>query len=389
MTSSGAHGPRLLYVVTEDWYFVSHRLTLAAAARKAGYRVGVITRVQKHADAILAAGLDLYPLDFSRSGLGPGHEARTVASLMRLYKELKPDVIHHVAMKPVIYGSLAARAAGIKGIVNAMMGLGYVFTSDAAKARVLKPFVRAALKAALSGANTRVIVQNEDDRDLFTRERLARPGAIRLIRGSGVDPSLYSTSPPPGGVPLVVLPARVLKDKGVEEFVSAARTLKSRGVVARFALVGDPDPSNPASISSDVLAGWVREGVVEHWGWRPQSEMPEVLAASAVVCLPSYREGLPKALLEAAAAARAIVTTDVPGCREVVRPGVNGWRVPARDADALMAALQQALGDPDTCRKYGLAGRAMVEAELSLASVIEQTLAVYRELLPVTGRSDT
>lgn len=370
----------LLYLVTEDWYFVSHRLALAKAASEAGYDVKVATRVDKHGETIASAGLEIIPINFSRSGVGPLHETRTIQSLVQLYRRLRPDVVHHVAMKPVIYGSLAARAAGVTGVVNAMMGLGYVFSSDAAKARALRPLVRAGLHAALSGRNSRVIVQNEDDLAMFASQRLAKPEQIRLIRGSGVDPSLFPVADPPPGAPVVVLPARILRDKGVVEFVDAARSLKVAGVMARFVLLGDPDPLNPASIADATVQGWVREGVVEHWGWKAQSEMPRLFSDSTLVCLPSYREGLPKALLEAAAAARAIVTADVPGCREIVRQGVNGWRVPARDAAALAVALKEALADPALCRRYGLAGRAMVENEFSLDRVIRQTLDVYREV---------
>ncbi|MGQ0671833.1 MAG: glycosyltransferase family 4 protein [Hyphomicrobium sp.] len=377
--------PKLLYLVTEDWYFLSHRLALAVAAKAAGYDVSVATHVGRHGDQIAAAGLQLIPLDFSRSGLGPLSEARTLRTLTRLYRRLEPDLVHHVAMKPVIYGSLAARAAGVRGVVNAMMGLGYVFSSDALKARALRPAVRAGLRLALGRPGSRLIVQNEDDRALFAEQGLARRENIRLIRGSGVDPDAFEVTDPPAGVPQIVLPARLLVDKGVGEFVEAARILKSRGVEARMMLVGDPDPLNPAAIPPERIAEWRTEGVVEHFGWQPQNKMPEIFAQASIVCLPSYREGLPKALLEAAAAGRAIVTTDVPGCREIVRPGVNGWRVPARDAGALAAALEAAIRNGALCRSYGLAGRAMVENEFSLASVIRQTLEVYREVFPAAG----
>ena len=371
--------PKLLYLVSEDWYFVSHRLPLALAAQAAGYDVSVAARVGKDGDTIRTAGLRLLPITFERSGLGPVSEARTLAQLVALYRQERPDIVHHVAMKPVIYGSMAARASGVRGVVNALMGLGYVFSSDSAKARALRPIVSTALKAALRGPNTRVVVQNQDDKALIERQRLARPRDMRLIRGSGVDPQDFPVVPSPAGTPLIILPARLLNDKGVNEFVAAAQLLKSQGVNARFVLVGDPDPINPASISKATVEAWVASGAVEHWGWRPQSSMPDLLASCQVVCLPSYREGLPKALLEAAACARAIVTTDVPGCREIVQHGVNGWLVPARDAMALAAALREAIEKPELCQRYGLAGRAMVEQELTTQHVVDQMLAVYGE----------
>jgi len=372
--------PKLLYLVSEDWYFVSHRLPLAVAAKQKGFDVAVATRVGADGGAIMDAGLKLLPIDFLRSGLAPLAEARTLRALIALYRREAPDIVHHVAVKPVVYGSIAARAAGVKAVVNALMGLGYVFSSDAAKARALRPFVRAALWAALKGASTRVIVQNKDDLALFIEEGLARPEQLRLIRGSGVDPSRFSTAEPPQGEPLVVLPARLLRDKGVAEFAAAAQLLKAEGVKARFVLVGDPDPGNPASIPVAQVELWVKDGAVEHWPWQPAAKMPGVFAAAHLVCLPSYREGLPKALLEAAAGARAIVATDVPGCREIVRPGLNGWLVAPGDPLALAAALREAIARPDLRARYGAAGRTLVEREFALGHVIKQTLDVYDEL---------
>ncbi len=270
--------------------------------------------------------------------------------------------MHHVALKPVIYGSIAARQTHVKGTVNALMGLGWIFSSDSRKARALRPLVRTALRYALTGQGKRVIVQNKDDAELLVTQGLAPADAIRLIRGSGVDPAKYPAADPPPGVPLVVLPARMLADKGVVEFMQAAAMLKSERVVARFALVGQPDPVNPAAIAPELIERFVREGHVEHWGWR--EDMTRVFFESSLVCLPSYREGLPKALLEAAASARAIVATDVPGCREIVRPGENGWLVPPRNAAALAAALKEAIARPDLRARYGAAGRRLVEARI-------------------------
>ena len=374
--------PKLLYLVSEDWYFVSHRLALAVAAQATGYDVSVATRVGKDGDTIRNAGLRLLPITFERAGLGPVLEAQTLARLIALYRYERPDLVHHVSVKPVIYGSIAARATGVRGVVNALMGLGFVFSSESAKARVLRPMVRTALRGALRGRNTRVIVQNRDDHELIASQSLARELDLRLIRGSGVDTAQFQVRPCPPGTPLIVLPARLIKDKGVVEFVMAAQLLKNRGVSARFALVGDPDPLNPASIPKATIDAWVQSGAVEHWGWQPQAAMPDILASCHVVCLPTfYGEGLPKALLEAAASGRAIVTTDVPGCREIVRHGVNGWLVPPRDPEALANALHEAIKNPELCQRYGSAGRQMVEREFSMSHVIAQMLAVYGELV--------
>lgn len=369
---------KLLYLVSEDWYFVSHRIALARAAQEAGFEVSVATRVQRHGDMIRDAGLKLIPIAFDRSGMRPLRELSSISSLLSVYRSVAPDIVHNVAVKPVLYGSLAARHVGAKGVINALMGLGWVFSSDSAKARLLRPAVSTALRFALSPSNTRTIVQNAEDAALLADRRLTSPASIRLIRGSGVDPRQYSTEPPPAGDPLVVLPARLLVAKGVREFMQAASILREEGVAARFALVGEPDIANPATASRDEIEHYVRRGAIEYWGWR--RDMPQVFGAASIVCLPTfYGEGLPKSLLEAAASARAIVATDVPGCREIVRQGQNGWLVPARNVTALVAALRNALSQPDLCARYGAAGRRMVENEFSLDTVIGATLALYNE----------
>jgi len=372
--------PKLLYLVSEDWYFVSHRLSLAFTAKEAGFDISVATRVTHHGDDIRDAGLNLIPISLARASLNPLHEARTLSELNTVFAREKPDLVHNVALKPVIYGAWAARRAGVSGIVNALMGLGWVFSSDSPKARALRPFVRSALHRALSVPGTRTIVQNADDAKLIADQQLAQRDSIRLIRGSGINPAEYATEDATVGVPLVVLPARLLIAKGVREFIAAAALLKAEGVKARFALVGEPDTDNPAAVPREEILDAVLAGNVEHWGWR--QDMPLVFSEASLVCLPtSYGEGVPKALIEAAASARAIVATDVPGCREIVRPGENGWLVPPRDVSALATALRQAIAQPGLCAEYGRRGRRIAEREFSLEAVIKETLAVYGELV--------
>jgi glycosyltransferase involved in cell wall biosynthesis len=372
--------PKLLFLVSEDWYFVSHRLPLAKAAIEAGFDVAVATQVDKARDVIEAAGVRLISIKFNRSGLNPFEAVRTLMALRALYRREAPDIVHHVAMTSAVYGSIAAAAAGVRNRVNALMGLGYVFTSPDLKARLLRLPVTLLLRIALRGPHTRVIVQNGDDLKLLEASGLARARDVRLIRGSGVDPGQFTPGDAIGaGPPVIVLPARMLRDKGVLEFVAAARLLKARGVAARLVLCGAPDPRNPSSLTEAELRALAAEGVVEYWGW--QDDMGKVWKAAQVACLPSYREGLPKVLLEAAACSLPLVATDVPGCREIVRPGVNGWLVPRGDAAALAAALEEAVLQPDLRVQYGRAGRRIVEQEMSLAHVVAQTLAVYSELL--------
>jgi len=382
--------PKLLYIVSEDWYFVSHRLPLAFAAKEAGFDVSVATRVARHVDDIRDAGLNLIPISLGRSSLDPLRDARAISEITSVMVQAEPDLVHNVALKPVIYGSWAARRAGVKGVVNALMGLGWVFSSTSAKARALQPFVSQALRFALSGPGTRTIVQNTSDAALLADRKLSPRDSIRLIRGSGVNPANYASDDAAIGVPLVVLPARLLVAKGVREFIAAAALLKAQGVKARFALVGEPDAENPASVPREEIVAAVAEGHVEHWGWR--QDMPQVFAEASLVCLPTfYGKGVPKALIEAAASARSIVATDIPGCREIVRPGENGWLVPPQNVPALADALDQAIRQPGLCGEFGQRGRDIVEREFSLESVIDATLSVYGELvaMPDAESSDT
>jgi glycosyltransferase involved in cell wall biosynthesis len=371
--------PRLLFLVTEDWYFCSHRLPLAAAAREAGFDVSVATRVREHGDEIRRAGLEAIPIGLARRSMNPYRELRSLAEIVRIYRSTKPDIVHHVALKPIVYGSIAARLAGVPAVVNALAGLGYVFSSHDRKARLLRPAVVAMFRTLLDRPQSRLIVQNPDDLAFLVTAGVVDARRAALIRGSGVDTRRILPVPEPGGVPLVVLPARMLRDKGVYEFVAAGERLRAEGVAARFALVGDPDPHNPASIPEDTLRRWSDGGAVEWWGWR--DDMAAVFGQCHVVCLPSYREGLPKALIDGAASGRAIVTSDVPGCREVVREGENGLLVPPRDGTALAAALRRLLEDAGLRRAMGERGRARAVAEFSLDRVIQETLGLYRGLL--------
>jgi glycosyltransferase involved in cell wall biosynthesis len=289
--------------------------------------------------------------------------------------------VHHVAIKPVLYGSLVARLSGVTRVVNALGGMGSLFSQGGGGLRsLLKAGVLAGFRWLMGRRGSVVILQNPDDCELLVKSANVAVEHIRLIRGAGVNVTTFASSPEPDGVPLVVLPARMLADKGVPEFVEAARQLKREGVSARFALVGGTDPCNPAHIPDAQLARWAEEGDVEWFGRR--DDMPAVFAASSLVCLPSYREGLPKSLLEAASCGRAIVTTDVPGCREVVRHGENGLLVPAADAKSLADALRTLLQDGVLRRQMGERGREMVLKEFSEESVVGQTLEIYRDLLP-------
>jgi glycosyltransferase involved in cell wall biosynthesis len=370
--------PRLLFVVTEDWYFVSHRLALAIAARQIGYDVSVATRVNHHGSAIEDAGIALLSINFDRGGLRPDRDLRTLANLIKLYRREAPDIVHHVALKPVIYGSLAARIARVPAIVNALGGLGYVYSSADRKAKFVRSAIHPLLRAALSGANSRVILQNAKDVEEVIRRGLVKADHARLIRGAGVNPEQYAPVDIVMQPPLVILPARLLRDKGVGEFVAAAQLLRDRGILARFALVGQPDPINPASFTVDEINAFVTKGVVENWGWC--EDMVRVFAQAQIVCLPSYHEGLPKSLLEAAAAGCAIIASDIPGCKEIITEGKTGLLVPPRDSSGLADALQKLIENPKLRQRLGSAAKALVTSDFSLSRVISETLDVYSEI---------
>lgn len=371
--------PRLLFFVTEDWYFCSHRLPLAVAAKRAGYDVIVVTRVRDHGDRIVAQGIQLVPITLSRHGMNPLLDVLLLWRLAATYRALRPDIVHHVGMKPVLYGSIAARLARVPAVVNAFAGLGYLYISSKRDARFVRGIMEWALRWAIKGRKARVIVQNPEDRQRLIRARVCGPADTVLIRGAGVDPARYALQPEPVDVPVVMLASRMLWEKGVGDFVAMARRLRAVGVSARFVLVGESDPNSPAAVPTTQLQEWHRVGDIEWWGWR--DDMPEVFAQCAVVCLPTtYGEGVPKVLIEAAASGRAIVAYDVPGCREIVRNGENGELVPAGSVPALAQAVRALLMDSARREAMGRRGRAIVLEEFQQRLVVDQTLAVYREL---------
>ena len=373
----GRVNTRIVYCVTEDWYFCSHRLPLARAARDAGFDVVVVTRVDADGERIRGEGFRLIPLEFHRGRLRPFHDLGLLLRLCRIFRRERPALVHNVAMKPVLLGTMAARAAGAEGVVNALAGLGYVFTSRSGRALLLRPLVKAAFRFLFRSANVRVIVQNPVDRDVL--EGVGVPAEnVASIAGSGVDPDRFRPVPEPAGPVVVAMVARMLWDKGTGDLVEAARRLKANRADLRIRLVGPPDPDNPSSIDESALRAWTEEGVVEWNG--PVADVPSVWAGTHIAVLPSYREGLPLSLLEAAACGRAIVATDVPGCREVVEDEKTGLLVPPRDPAALARAIDRLAGDPELRARLGRAARARVLERFTTDRVIHATLGLYRDL---------
>ena len=373
--------PRLLFLVTEDWYFCSHRLALGRAAVRAGFDVTVATRVHNHAPAIIEAGMNVVALPWSRRSTRPWNELRTLISLYRLYRSFGPDLVHHVALKPVLYGSVVARIARTRRIINAVAGFGYSFVASGTRAAVARRILDATFRVLCNRPGAMVLVQNPDDERVLVEDGMVAPSRVVVIPGSGVDTDLFS--PAPGGTPdgnvRVTLVSRMLWSKGVGEFVEAVRILRRRGIEFEAVLVGSPDPENPQAIPEETLRGWCEEGVVDWSGH--DDDIPSVWARSNVAVLPSHREGLPKTLLEAAACGVPMIATDVPGCREVVIDGRNGLLVPPRDACALAAAIERLVSEPATRREMGRVARTEAVEKFSEPVVIDRMLALYRSML--------
>ncbi len=372
--------PRVLFLVSEDWYFCSHRLGLARALKNSGCDVAVACRVADHGDAITGAGLTLYPIDLARGSVNPLRLIAAVTRIARLYRRVRPDIVHHVALVPALLGSLAARLAGVPRTVNAIAGLGSIFSSTGGRAAVVRPFARCAMRCLLDRPTARTIVQNEDDGEVLSGGGMVAAARLRLIPGAGVDLDRFTPRPEPAGPPRATMVSRMIAEKGVADLVAAARLLAGDGSPLRVRLAGGPDPGNPGSIAPAQLAAWADEGVVEILGHL--TDIPALWAESHVAVLPShYGEGVPLALIEAAACGRPMIAADGPGLRDIVRDGETGLLVPPHDPRALAAALARLAGDGVLRRKMGAAARRLAETRFAAPAVVEATLEVYRELL--------
>ena len=369
--------PRVIYLVTEDWYFISHRLPMARAARNAGFEVHVATRIDRHGAAIKAEGFHLHPVAWRRGSLDPRDLVRTVHEVRKLYRQLKPDLAHHVALSAAVVGSLAAIGLPII-CLNAMTGLGTMFTDDAAKVRIARPVLRMALRALLDRSRAAVLVQNEDDRAVIERLGVDRT-RIALIPGSGVDVEALVPAPEPPGPMTMAFVGRLVASKGIRTLLAAHERLGQRGRDVRLLIAGLPDPANPTSISSREIEAWTRRPNVKHLGF--VADIAALWACAHIAVLPSHREGLPLSLLEAAACGRPLVATDVPGCREIARADVNALLVPLEDADALADAIERLALDAQLRWKFGKAGRELVERTFSSERIGSDLVALYQRLL--------
>ena len=374
---------RLIYIVSEDWVFVSHRLTLAKQAIKDGYDVTAITNISNHEDVLLSAGLKVFNINFCRSFKRPFSDVHSIYQLIKLFRLLKPEVIHNVGLKISLISSIAAFIARVPVVINAYTGLGYVFSSNDMLARVIRLLLNSPLKYLNHRASTWVVFQNEDDEALFENSNLINKERTLLIKGSGVDVNEFPFSDELPGQLKVMLASRLLWDKGVGEFIEASRQLKINYPEVTFVLVGDVDEQNPLSLTKEIIDSWVNEGFIEWWGHK--QNMPEVLKLAHIVALPSYREGLPKVLLEAASIGRALVATDVPGCREIVRDGVNGFLVQAKESKCLAEAIEKLILNKELRTQMGLKSREIIETELSSEIINKQFIELYNSAIKLSG----
>jgi mannose/cellobiose epimerase-like protein (N-acyl-D-glucosamine 2-epimerase family)/glycosyltransferase involved in cell wall biosynthesis len=369
--------PRLVYLVTEDWYFISHRLPMARAARDAGYEVHVATRVDRHRAAIEAEGFLLHPLNWRRGSFDPRDLARVIYEIRGLYRKLKPDLAHHVAVQAALIGSLAALGLPVV-CLNAATGLGTSFLGKSGKARVARPITAALMRSLLNRPRSAVLVQNSDDRAEIERLGVAAD-RIALIPGSGVDTDALKPSPEPVGPITVAFAGRLVEDKGIRTLIAAHDLLTSGGHDIRLLIAGLPDAANPTSIPPAEIKAWRERRNLTHLGF--VDDIAAFWASAHIAVLPSRREGLPLTLLEASACGRPLIATDVPGCREIARAGVNALLVPPDDAQALAGAISRLAADQALRAKFGAAGRALVEREFSSARIGREVVELYRRLL--------
>jgi glycosyltransferase involved in cell wall biosynthesis len=367
---------KLFIIDSEDWTFWFHRLSLAMTAIESGFEVTLLTKANKYTKQIEEKGIRVVNIDFVRSSKSPLKDVLNVLKLRRIFKKEKPDIIHNVALKTMLISSFAAFSLKKTVVINALTGLGYVFSSEQIQAKLIRFFIKPVLTVITKRNNFWTIFQNPDDMGLFVEQGLVVPERSVLIRGSGVDVDEFLQTEDTNKIPVVMLASRMLWDKGIGEFVAAAKRARENNIEAKFILVGDTDADNPMSIPASQLELWAREGCIEWSGHK--TNMPEMLSSASIVCLPSYREGLPKVLLEAAAVGRPLISTDVPGCREIIRNGENGILVKLKDVDSLYEAIRTLILNEELRLEMGNKSRVLVEKELSTDIINRQTLELYK-----------
>jgi glycosyltransferase involved in cell wall biosynthesis len=370
---------KLLFIVNVDWFFISHRLPIALAAIKNGYEVHIACGITDRQRELELLGIIVHPVSLTRSGTSLLKEIKAIKEMNTVVKKVLPDVVHLVTIKGAVYGGLVTRFKGIKTRVASISGLGFVFIDESLKARVIRFLVTKLYRLALNSSNTKVIFQNENDKNIFIHNNIIKAKQSLIVRGSGVDLKMYNYLPEPSGEKVIMFLARLLKDKGLIEFCDAAIELKKSGFTGKFVLVGDIDLENPNSITQSELNSYISSGAVEHWGF--SSNVSETISKSHIMLLPSYREGLPKSLIEAAACGRVVITTDVPGCRDAITPNVTGVLIPIKSTAAIVSAVLDLCDKEEKRKAMGKCGRELAESHFDISDVITTHLNLYKGTL--------
>lgn len=370
---------KIVYIVNVDWFFISHRLPIALEAIAQGHQVYIFAKDTGEMEYLKSLGMNIFPINLERGSVNPFQSLKLLLDLKEKITSIQPDVVHLVTIKPVLIGGLASILAKVPSIVYAISGLGFIFTNPMLKAKILRLGVIPLYRLALSAKNKTVIVQNLDDLRILRQYVTIPESQAVLIPGSGVNLKQFDFQPLPLKNKIVLMACRLLADKGVYEFHKSARILKEKYPDIRFVLVGDIDLDNPASLTEQELNEWVRKGDLEWWGY--QSNMPEVLSQATIVVLPSYREGMPKVLLEAQALGRPIVTTDVPGCREAIENGKTGFLAKVKDEHSLANSIEKLISSEELCLEFSRNARILAEQKFDIEQVVKTHMNIYENLV--------
>ena len=370
----------LLFVVNDSDFLISHRLEVCLKAKHEGCIVHVICPKKPSASRLLDLGFNVHFVEFGRNQIKPFSELKIIFQLILLFRQIRPNLVHLITIKPYLYGGIVARITKVPSVVSAVAGLGILFSSAELKYRLIRLIVYPLFKIAFGHKSQIVIFQNSTDRQILVAWKVLLAFKARIIRGSGVKLSSYPVLPEPKSYPPVIsFAARLLKDKGVETLVDASRLLKSKKINVHIWLIGEVDPGNNNSVTQQQLRDWENEGLITPFGFR--ADVADLFSKSNIITLPSfYGEGLPKVLLEAAACGRAVITTDHPGCRDAVELD-TGILVPIRDHVALAEAIQDLVQNPKKRQRMGVAGRRLAEQEFAVEMVVASHVRIYQELL--------
>ena len=365
---------KILFVVNVDWFFISHRLPLALEALKRGYRVDIACGITNKKEYLESFGFNIHNLNISRSGTSLANELKLINEIYRLINKINPEVIHFITIKPVLYGGIASRFLNIRKKVFSISGLGFIFINKGIKASIIRFIIKMMYSVAFGGKNSHVIVQNKDDKNII---RSIKKLPITLIRGSGVDLNQYAYKSENNDTVKVTMACRLLRDKGVFEYIGAVKILKNKGYNIEYELYGDIDIGNPATLTSNDLIKIKDEGLISLYGF--SNSISNIFSKTNIVVLPSYREGLPKVLIEAAACGRAVVTTNVPGCRDAIEKNTTGLLCELKDSESLANEIEKLILDINLRNNMGKAGRVLAEKEFNIANVVKKHFDIYEE----------